>query len=146
MIIGAIKQLKKTHPWSLFPDWHIPASSFFFWRPRVFTCKCDEISPAKEACRKKKSSKPIVDDQIWQLSREHKKMRHLLIRHHCRRAASNNEEYRCMNKLSYYVVIYYFFPLSLPSLTSNRKLMPRVQISPAFKRSNRNRHMFVSRL
>lgn len=85
----------------------------FFWRPRVFTCKCDEISPAEEACRKKNSSKPIVDDQIWQFSRGHKKMRHLLIRHHCRRAASNNEEYRCMNKLSYDVVIYNFlFPFS----------------------------------
>lgn len=52
MIIGAINRSKKTHPvkcpWSLFPDWHSSASSFF-WRPRVSTCECDDISPAEDA-------------------------------------------------------------------------------------------------
>lgn len=89
----------------------------FFWRPRVFTCKCDEISPAKEACRKKNPRNQLLMIRYDNYQEDIKKMRHLLIRHHCRRAASNNEEYRCMNKLSYDVMmsLYIIFCSPFPS-------------------------------
>lgn len=72
MIIGAINRSKKTHPvkcpWSLFPDWHSSASSFF-WRPRVSTCECEEISPAEDA-------EKILETNFWwsnmKFSRKHK--------------------------------------------------------------------------
>lgn len=76
------------------------------------------VNVMKLVQRKRHAEKKIPRNQLLMIRYDNyqediKKMRHLLIRHHCRRAASNNEEYRCMNKLSYDVVIYNFlFPFS----------------------------------
>lgn len=71
------------------------------------------VNVMKLVQRKRHAEKKIPRNQLLMIRYDNsqediKKMRHLLIRHHCRRAASNNEEYRCMNKLSYDVVINYF--------------------------------------
>lgn len=80
------------------------------------------VNVMKLVQRKRHAEKKIPRNQLLMIRYDNyqediKKMRHLLIRHHCRRAASNNEEYRCMNKLSYDVMmsLYIIFCSPFPS-------------------------------